>query len=67
MSAGSTDPARTFPGKRSPGHMGNERVTVQGLTVVAVDPDKNLLIVKGAVPGPKGGLLMIRPSKKAKK
>ncbi len=67
QSAGSTDAARTFPGKRSPGHMGNVRVTVQGLTVVAVDPEKNLLLVKGAVPGPKGGLVMIRPSKKAKK
>ncbi|MBC7288087.1 MAG: 50S ribosomal protein L3 [Armatimonadetes bacterium] len=66
MSAGSTDAARTFPGKRSPGHMGNERVTVQSLTVVRVDPQNNLIIVKGAVPGPRGGLVVVRPSVKAK-
>ena len=62
QSAGSTDAARVFPGKRSPGHMGNERVTVKRLTIVDIDPEKNLLIVKGAVPGPRGGLVIIRPA-----
>lgn len=62
QSAGATDAARVFPGKRSPGHMGNERVTVKGLTIVDVDTDKNLLIVKGAVPGPRGGLVIIKPA-----
>jgi large subunit ribosomal protein L3 len=62
MSAGSTDAARVFPGKRSPGHYGYETVTVKGLTVVGVDPENNLLVVKGAVPGPRGGLLIVRPA-----
>lgn len=51
-------------GKRMPGHMGNERVTVQNLRVVKVDPERNLLVVKGAVPGPKKGLLLIREARK---
>ncbi len=67
MSAGATDPARVFPGKRSPGHMGDERVTIKGLTVVAVDAERNLLLVKGAVPGAPGGLLWIRRQESAKK
>jgi large subunit ribosomal protein L3 len=62
QSAGSTDAARVFPGKRSPGHMGNARVTVKGLTVVEVDAERNLIAVKGAVPGPRGGLVIIRPA-----
>jgi len=62
-----TFPGKTWKGSRAPGHMGNRRVTVMGLTVVWVDPERNLLAVKGAVPGPKGGLVLIRESKKAKK
>ena len=46
--------------------MGNERVTVQNLQVVRIDEDKNLILVKGAVPGPKGGLVTLRESVKAK-
>jgi large subunit ribosomal protein L3 len=51
-------------GKRSPGHMGNERVTVQNLRVVRVDSERNLLLVRGAVPGPKSGLLIIKEARK---
>jgi large subunit ribosomal protein L3 len=58
-------PSRVFKGKRLPGHMGAERVTVQNLDVVRVDAERNLLLVKGAVPGPKGGLLTIKDSVKA--
>ena len=54
------DGARVFKGRKLPGHMGAERVTVLGLKVVDVDPDKNLLILRGAVPGPRGGLVSIR-------
>lgn len=50
-----TDPARVFKGKNLPGHMGSENVTVQNLEVVMVDKDRNILVLKGAVPGPKGG------------
>lgn len=60
-----TDPGKVFKGKKMPGHMGSERVTVQNLTVVKVDGERNLLLVKGAIPGPKGGLLEIRESIKA--
>ncbi|MBC7293050.1 MAG: 50S ribosomal protein L3 [Thermoleophilia bacterium] len=56
----SADPSRVYPGSRLPGHMGNVRVTQRGLTVVATDPDRNLVLVKGAVPGSKGSLVMIR-------
>jgi large subunit ribosomal protein L3 len=58
-SAGATDAARVFPGKRSPGHMGHARHTEQNLIVEMVDPEANLLVVRGAVPGPKGGLVMV--------
>jgi large subunit ribosomal protein L3 len=51
-------------GKRMPGHMGNVRVTAQHLLVVKVDPERNLLLVRGAVPGPKKGLLIIREARK---
>jgi len=53
-------PSRVFRGKRLPGHMGSETVTVRNLEVVKIDPEQNLLIVKGAVPGGKGALLTIR-------
>jgi len=53
-------PSRVYRGKRLPGHMGSESVTVRNLEVVKIDPEQNLLIVKGAVPGGKGALLTIR-------
>ena len=58
MSACSS-PSRVFKHKNLPGHMGNETVTVQNLEVVRVDAERNLLLVKGAVPGPKGGLVSV--------
>lgn len=57
-----TDPGKVFKGKKMPGHMGMDRVTVQNLDVVKVDGERNLLLIKGAVPGPKGSLLEIRES-----
>ena len=62
-----TDPGRVFKGKKLPGHMGVQKVTIQNLDVVRVDAERNLLLVKGAVPGPKGGLLIIRDTVKAGK
>jgi large subunit ribosomal protein L3 len=61
-----TTPGRVFKGKRMPGRMGGERVTIQGLKVVMVDPERNLLAVRGAVPGAKNGLLMIREARKTR-
>jgi large subunit ribosomal protein L3 len=61
---GASTPARIFKGMRMSGHMGHERVTVLNLEVVKVDPDRNLVLVRGAVPGPKGGLVMLRSSVK---
>jgi large subunit ribosomal protein L3 len=58
-------PARIFKGMRMAGHMGNERVTVLNLEVVKADPDRNQLLVRGAIPGPKRGLVMVRSSVKA--
>ncbi|MEQ9641840.1 MAG: 50S ribosomal protein L3 [Alphaproteobacteria bacterium] len=55
----SQDPGKVFKGKKMAGHMGAERVTVQNLQIVRTDPDKGLIMVKGAVPGPKGGWVMI--------
>lgn len=55
-------PGRVFKGSKGAGRMGNERVTVQNLEIVRVDVERNLLLVKGAVPGPKGGLLIIKES-----
>jgi len=60
QSAGATDAQRVFKGKRSPGHMGAAKRTVQGLRVVKVDAERNLLLIKGGVPGPNGGLLTIK-------
>lgn len=62
-SNGATDPARTFPGSRRPGRMGNANVTQPGLTVVEVDTERNLLLVKGAIPGANGGVVRILKSK----
>lgn len=59
-------PGRVFPGKRMAGHLGHATSTQQSLEVVQVDAERNLLLVKGAVPGPKGADVMIRPSVKAK-
>lgn len=56
----SRDAARVFPGRKMPGHLGDEKVTVTGLKVVSVDPEKNLLLVKGAVPGARGCVLMVK-------
>lgn len=58
--AAASDPGKVFKGTKAAGRMGNERVTVQNLEVVRVDIDRNLLLIKGAVPGPKGGLLIIK-------
>ncbi|OGG11868.1 50S ribosomal protein L3 [Candidatus Gottesmanbacteria bacterium RBG_13_45_10] len=55
-----TTPGRVYRGKRMAGRMGSDRVTVTGLKVVAVDPEKNLLMIKGLVPGSKGGLLIVQ-------
>ncbi len=55
-------PGRVFPGRKGMGRMGNERVTVQNLEVVRIDTERNLLLIKGAVPGPKGGLVQIKKS-----
>jgi len=60
QSSGATDAARTFKGTKKPGHMGDEQVTQQGLKVARVDVDKNLVLVKGAVPGANGGLVIIK-------
>jgi large subunit ribosomal protein L3 len=56
----SADPARVFKGIRGPGQMGNKRATQPGLEIVAVDPQKNLLLVRGSVPGPRGGVVEVR-------
>ena len=60
-----TTPGRVFKGKHMPGHMGAVRVAVQNLEVVSVDAEKNLILVKGAVPGPKKSLVMLKESVKA--
>ena len=60
-----TTPGRVYKGKHMPGHMGAVRVTVQNLEVVSVDAEKNLILVKGAVPGPKKSLVMLKESVKA--
>ena len=59
------DPGRVFPGKKMPGHMGDKRRTTQNLEVVRIDPKRNLILIKGAVPGSKGSDVMIRPAVKA--
>jgi len=56
----STTPSRVFKGQKMPGRMGHERVTVLNLEVVKADPERNLLLVRGAVPGPVGGLVVVR-------
>jgi large subunit ribosomal protein L3 len=56
----SATPSRVFKGRKMPGHMGHERVTQRGLTIVELIPDRNLMLVRGAAPGPKGGLVEVR-------
>ncbi len=58
------DPGRVFPGKKMPGHYGNARTTVQNLEIVRVDAEENRILVKGAVPGPRNGLVEVRPAVK---
>ena len=60
----STDPSRIFPGKKQAGHMGVDQVTVQNLDVVKVDPELNMIVVRGAIPGPKGGIVYIKSTVK---
>ena len=64
MGANST-PSRVFKNKHMPGHYGVERVTIQNLEIVKVDAERNLLLVKGCIPGPKGSVVTIRQAKKA--
>lgn len=64
MGANST-PSRVFKGKKMPGHYGHETVTVQNLKVVRVDADRNLILVKGAIPGPKNSMVTIKSAAKA--
>ncbi|EJP6471997.1 50S ribosomal protein L3 [Clostridium botulinum] len=61
----SSDPSRTFKSKRMPGHMGNVNTTVLNLEVVRIIPEKNLILIKGGVPGPNKGLVQIRNTVKA--
>ena len=60
------DPGRVFPGKRMTGHMGDENVTVQNLEIARIDADRKLLLVKGAVPGAKGGKVFVTPAVKTR-
>ena len=60
-----SDPSRVFKGKKMSGHLGAERVTIQNLVIAKVDAENNLIAVKGAVPGPNGGTVLIRNSVKA--
>ena len=63
----STDPSRIFKGKIGAGHMGVEQVTVENLDVVKVDPELNMIVIRGAIPGPKGGLVYLRNTVKNNK
>jgi len=62
-----TDPSRVMKGKGMPGHMGHEQVTVQNLDIVKVDAENNLIAIKGAIPGPNGGLIIVRTAIKQAK
>ncbi|MPZ73612.1 MAG: 50S ribosomal protein L3 [Nitriliruptorales bacterium] len=63
---GASTPSRVFPGMRMAGRMGNERVTIQSLRLVGVDVERRLLLIKGAVPGPNGSLVIVRDAVKAR-
>jgi large subunit ribosomal protein L3 len=60
----SSFPSRVFPGQRMSGHMGTDKVTVRNLRIVGIDLEENLLMVEGAVPGPKDGYIVINKAKK---
>lgn len=60
-----SDPSRVFKGKKMPGHFGVEKVTIQNLDLVKIDTERNLLLIKGSVPGPKGGLVVVKNAVKA--
>lgn len=60
-----SDPSRVYPGKKMAGHLGSERVTVQNLQVVKLDAENNLIAIKGAIPGPNGGTVVIHDTVKA--
>ena len=60
-----SDPSRVYKGKKLAGHLGAERVTIQNLDIVKVDAENNLIAIKGAIPGPKGGYVVIADAKKA--
>ena len=60
-----SDPSRVYKGKKLAGHLGCEKVTIQNLDVVKVDAENNLIAIKGAIPGPKGGIVVIADAKKA--
>ena len=59
-----SDPSRVYKGKKLAGHLGHERVTIQNLNVIKVDAENNLIAIKGAIPGPKGGIVLISDSVK---
>ena len=62
-----SDPSKVFKGKKMPGQMGNKQITVQNLEIIRVDAEKNLLLVKGSVPGPRKGLVTIKETVKSAK
>ncbi len=57
-------PGRVFPGKKMPGHMGNVKRTIQSLVIARIDTDRNLLLIRGAIPGPPGGEVIVMPSQR---
>jgi large subunit ribosomal protein L3 len=61
---GSSYPSRVFPGMKAAGHMGTQRVTVRNLEVIDVDAEDNVLMVKGAIPGPNGGYVIVRRARR---
>ncbi|MHC5828063.1 MAG: 50S ribosomal protein L3, partial [Nostoc sp.] len=58
-----TTPGRVYPGKRMAGRLGGKRITIRKLTIVRVDPERNLLLIKGAIPGKPGALVSVVPAK----
>jgi len=65
-SLGATGPGRVFKGRKLPGRMGGHRVTIQGLEIIKVDPEKNLLLIKGAIPGRNGAFVQVKQSVKVR-
>lgn len=64
---GASTPSRVFKGQKMAGHLGHERVTTLNLKVIKVDPDRNIMLIRGAVPGPRGGLVMVRSAIRLRK